>query len=368
MAVIYVPRSFGYSNISKWGLSRSGNVARSKFTGQSQRVTYPYALWAFEGTLKEFVEPDASDIRAFLVNLSGQENTFDLPVPGYDRKANNSFADIVSLTDGTTAITSDGIQYRVNKTLTDSWGNSSVISSFGFNGDCLIRIKPIGSSDEYMVGLNIDPFTNNSYASIDRALILRATGDIEAVANGNGASIATPWTTNDYIFIQRIGSTIKAYKGINPTIDTATLIYTFADLNGLLYLDTSILKSGSTFDVLFSQMPMPTFYYINATAAIGSLSVSLNGLPVSSTPLKNGQYININSELKLLTADVNSDVNGIGQANFFPALRTTATIGTTINYLYPFCRMASTEDDSGIVSLIPPARTGLTLKALEAYP
>jgi hypothetical protein len=83
MALITLPPKFGFSKISKWGLVRAGNTIRSRFTGSRQTITYPYALWAFEGDLIEYPEPEASAIRAFLASLEGQENTFQLPVPGW---------------------------------------------------------------------------------------------------------------------------------------------------------------------------------------------------------------------------------------------------------------------------------------------
>jgi hypothetical protein len=98
MALITLPPKFSFGRISKWGLMRAGNTVRSRFTGVSQRIVYPYAVWVFEGDLIDYPEPEASAIRAFLAALEGQKNTFRLPVPGYTQGVNYSGA--INLTAG----------------------------------------------------------------------------------------------------------------------------------------------------------------------------------------------------------------------------------------------------------------------------
>lgn len=83
MALIALPPKFSFGKINKWGLLRAGNTIRSRFTGSSQRIVYPYAVWAFEGELIDYPEPEAAAIRAFLTALEGQKNTFNMPVPGW---------------------------------------------------------------------------------------------------------------------------------------------------------------------------------------------------------------------------------------------------------------------------------------------
>ncbi len=83
MALIPLPTKFSFTRVSRFGLMRSGNILRSRFTGQAQRIIYPYAMWEFEGKLVEYDGNDAAAIRAFLMKLEGYKNTFELPVPGY---------------------------------------------------------------------------------------------------------------------------------------------------------------------------------------------------------------------------------------------------------------------------------------------
>jgi len=89
MAVIPIPAYFGFTRVDQWGIIRAGRTVRSRFTGSRQTITLPYALWSFSGTLVNYPEPEANDIRAFLIQLEGQANIFDLPVPGYVPKSLN---------------------------------------------------------------------------------------------------------------------------------------------------------------------------------------------------------------------------------------------------------------------------------------
>lgn len=85
MAIIDVPAGMTFSKVNSFTLQRASNVLRSKFTGQGQRIVYPFAVWMLEATLNETDGRLAGRIRSFLVQLEGQKNSFRLPVPGYYR-------------------------------------------------------------------------------------------------------------------------------------------------------------------------------------------------------------------------------------------------------------------------------------------
>lgn len=83
MALITLPTKFGFSRIERFALTRESNLLRSRFTGQTQRVVYPFAVWEIEGKLLEYDGEEAAIIRGFFAQLEGVGNTFKLPVPGY---------------------------------------------------------------------------------------------------------------------------------------------------------------------------------------------------------------------------------------------------------------------------------------------
>lgn len=85
MAIIALPTAFSFTRVRRFGLVRGGNILRSRYTGQAQRVIYPFAVWEFEGNLVDYDSVQAANLRSFLVELEGFKNTFRLPVPGYSK-------------------------------------------------------------------------------------------------------------------------------------------------------------------------------------------------------------------------------------------------------------------------------------------
>ena len=83
MAVIPVPIAFSFTAITKFSLQRATNLIRSRFTGITQVISYPFAVWYLEGSLVEYDGANAGYVRSFLAQLEGQKNTFRIPVPGY---------------------------------------------------------------------------------------------------------------------------------------------------------------------------------------------------------------------------------------------------------------------------------------------
>jgi hypothetical protein len=133
MAVIPVPAKFGFTKVDQWGIIRAGRTARSRFTGSRQTIVLPYAVWSFEGTLVNYPEPEANDIRAFLIQLEGQANEFDLPVPGYVPKSlNQQNCTFQTYGDGGAPIRGRTISMRIAWTTTV---DLSVGATFAKRGD-----------------------------------------------------------------------------------------------------------------------------------------------------------------------------------------------------------------------------------------
>ena len=97
MAIIPVPAILAFTNVGKLRLRRATNLLRSRYTGQAQKISYPYAIWTFEGTLREYYGLDAGIIRSFLVQLEGQKNECRLLVPGYSKSLTGFTATLPTL-------------------------------------------------------------------------------------------------------------------------------------------------------------------------------------------------------------------------------------------------------------------------------
>lgn len=92
MATIEIPSFLSFTKVKTFKLERLGNILRSRFTGQRQKLVYPYAIWYISAELREYDGTQAGAIRSFLVQLEGIGNQFKLPVPGYQKSATGYIA------------------------------------------------------------------------------------------------------------------------------------------------------------------------------------------------------------------------------------------------------------------------------------
>ena len=148
MALITVPTNFSFTTVTKFGLDRATNVLRSHYTGQMQRVSYPYAVWVFEGTLVPYDTGNAAAIRSFFSKLEGQKNSFRLPVPGY-------------------VVPQSGYNINLNTTASAVARATSVIVGGGVaNGLYLVEGDYITINDELKIVTANSPFSNTGTATI----------------------------------------------------------------------------------------------------------------------------------------------------------------------------------------------------------
>lgn len=81
MTVVTVPAAIRWVDL-KVKLLRKTEKLTSQYSGRSQVIVLPYALWVVEGGLIPYEAMDAGPIRSFLVKLEGSANTARVPVAG----------------------------------------------------------------------------------------------------------------------------------------------------------------------------------------------------------------------------------------------------------------------------------------------
>lgn len=99
----------------------------------------------------------------------------------------------------------------------------------------------------------------------------------------------------------------------------------------------------------------------------GGTSIPTDGWPADVENLfYAGSYFEVNGELKLVTADVDTD--GLGQATieFVPPLRKAVTDGMQIRYIEPRATMMLEDDEQAGWSLSAPVIYATTIDAREA--
>jgi hypothetical protein len=154
MALITLPAKFSFTNVEKFGLTRHSNTLRSRYTGQAQRVVYPYAVWEFAGKLVEYDGPEAAAIRAFLIDLEGVQNKFQLPVPGYTKPSTGityNARNLGAKGERQTTLSMKGLTVELNKpflakgdyfTINDELKMATESVSTDANGIAVVNFKP----------------------------------------------------------------------------------------------------------------------------------------------------------------------------------------------------------------------------------
>ena len=159
MPTIVPPSILSFTSIDSFRLERYTAVVRSRFTGQSQRILYPMAVWAFEAKLKDYVEPDATTIRGFLANLQGQTNPFRLIIPG---KATPSTGMVDANIQTNTAVAARATSMQL-KQLNISTTILKAGDYFNIGEELKIATADLISDASGLGVINFTPPTRNSY-------------------------------------------------------------------------------------------------------------------------------------------------------------------------------------------------------------
>tara|TARA_Y100001973_G_scaffold106528_2_gene185036 strand:+ start:9279 stop:9884 length:606 start_codon:yes stop_codon:yes gene_type:complete len=104
-----------------------------------------------------------------------------------------------------------------------------------------------------------------------------------------------------------------------------------------------------------------------ATDASGGTSIDTDGWDINITDLfYAGSYFEVNGELKMVTADVDSDGTGLATIEFSPPLRKAVTDGMQIRHVEPRAIMMLSDDSQANWGIQAPAIYAVTIDAMEA--
>lgn len=162
-----------------------------------------------------------------------------------------SSALVITDVSGTTVTPQGSGVYRITKTGgVDGAFDASAITVAGFAADFVIRIQALQTTKAGVFGISSNPAADNSYTSVARYIYFPVSGSLEAGEFGNSAFGEIPaYTTADRYFIRRTGTTTQLLKGATDSVGAASVIYTWANLAGTVYFDSSLSSSAGSFDV-----------------------------------------------------------------------------------------------------------------------
>jgi hypothetical protein len=114
--------------------------------------------------------------------------------------------------------------------------DSDVVSVRGYS-NCFLTFKPSQTNCAIMVGLNTDPLTNASFASIDYAFYLRSDGQLELYEAGSAVLFVGAYAASSVLSMTYDGGSIRYYMD-------GVLLRTQTPGAGVYYFDSSFNTLG----------------------------------------------------------------------------------------------------------------------------
>jgi hypothetical protein len=124
------------------------------------------------------------------------------------------------------------------------------------------------------------------------------------------------------------------------------------------------------------RLPVPGYYrpstgyagdgFAQNPAASRATSLVLGGMVANVPVLREGEYVTINDECKMITEDCASTSNGQCVINFEPAFRKPVIANSPVKLQKPTILMHSQDDSSASWSIKAPTRQASKFRAIEA--
>jgi hypothetical protein len=150
---------------------------------------------------------------------------------------------------------------------------------------------------------------------------------------------------NSWLRCVLIGRKTNAATGITVSImaGSADGTDTYVGASTALHLANATLSSSSV-----AMREVSTTTTAISTATLSGLAIPVKGLPVSTVGLLLvGDWVEIDGQMKMVTASLDSDSAGLGYLQFSPPLRRAISDNTPVIVHRPMGRFMLASDDSG---------------------
>lgn len=149
-----------------------------------------------------------------------------------------------------TAFNSTGGASIIGDTFSKATGNkdwdAQVYSVYGFAEACRAEARGVDTTLNVMFGLNRDPSSDASYASIDYAIYLNSDGNLHKYENGVGINLNSSYMIGDILAVEYDGAQTIQYKKNGKVLGTST--FTQTEPKAKLYFDSSFYQVGSSLE------------------------------------------------------------------------------------------------------------------------
>ena len=167
----------------------------------------------------------------------------------------NATADISLVAGSNVYVTGNRI---VKYTAGGSW-NASCYSKESYTGGAYVSFSPEQNTAAIMVGLNSDPTTDESFASIDYAMYCRTDGTLYAYINGGNQGQKGTYVAGDVLAVSYDGVRVRWLK------NGAVIFSAVASANLQLYMDSSFSSVGAVAGVRFGPLTSNNWADIGGT-------------------------------------------------------------------------------------------------------
>ena len=306
----YVPN--GAYNFSFYARSLSGNtVLQYSFYGITPRSTATLTTkWQrFNGTftinngpltLLEFGNLNAGSMVCQIACIQVEAKSYATP-----------FTVPVLWTPNLVNVTSTSGHTTMTKNTSDSWTNSRVYSSEGYNEPCYVSFKANAINKSFMVALNSDPATGINYQYLDYAWFCTTSADSRIYESNVDRGTAGSYTTSSIFEIIYDGVNISYYRdgGIARTVARTG--------SGPLYLDSSFYTlNAQIVNLSFGPLSQINRFSNYVIGGGGLKDISGNNYSVNLTNTaiafdNGGYYFNANAAGALTTPVANSILDSL---------------------------------------------------------
>lgn len=163
----------------------------------------------------------------------------------------------------------DGVHW-IERTTSAGGFTAGAVSTAGFAGDFVLRLKMLAFVGASIVGMNSDPLTDNDFGGIEHAWE-PTFGQIYE----NGLIATSPGTTPTYYWIWRVGTNLSYGRGATLPDAMAAPDRTVVT-SATLYFDSSFAGDGDKVEVLLMDMPqiLQPAVFTNTPAFFGPTATS----------------------------------------------------------------------------------------------
>lgn len=321
------------ANEIEWRIMDNTAVYSSPLSGAVKTYSRPGNRWAARLNFRALSDQKRRRLLSLLATLRGRSNRLWLTEPGYSFAGSLACPEL--LTNNAAVVVTTG------------WSSSSAEVALSADSHFGLRLaRTAATADAYIYQSALTTVASAPYAV--RAVYGAGKGNVRI-----GAAAGT----------SQGGTTL-----LNGTVRTAAGRYTDA-------FTASGTSSHVSFYDYYSGRAAGAFQFVSwasvsrcALVAGGSQTggaLNIDGLPTSTAGLaRAGDWVEINGELKRLTADLNSDASGAGYIMFEPTLRAAPADNSPVVFRNPMGRFLIADDELGW-STRPGTLSDLTISLVE---